>query len=360
MFFLKKTVFILVVISYFLTGLSEVGAACVASSNQHVNMHLSNFNFNNTIPSDWSYPIFLINSYGYSGNKVDVTCTESYRFTISHKLSNSFGFWGDMPNSNGSGHNGIAKTRVDGIGVFFQIGRNGSSGVDNWYTIPFDFINGQLSPLYDRNGNKIVSTEVINVPTNVRFGLVKYGPIPDSFVLSGSDMPCLVNFVGQESDRAVISQHCFSGTIAFNSGTCDFESSTIKLDDVSTRELERNGLSEWMNSNISLINCSGFYGLNGINNYAEIKVTPFNEGDYSNGIFNIDNHSDSAKGVALQIKDSTNNKFLDFNEEITLKTKLNNSTSENIDIPLRVRYIKTSSVSPGKVRASMTVMINYK
>ncbi|HHX8542450.1 TPA: hypothetical protein ACVO3M_004689, partial [Vibrio diabolicus] len=244
MFFLRKTGFILVVLFCFLTVLSEAGAACVASSNQYVNIHLSNFNFKNTIPSDWSSPIYLMHSYeGYSGNRVDVTCTESNRFTISHKLSNSFGFWGDI--SNGNGHNGVAKTRVNGIGVFFQIKRRNSSGVDNWFTVPSNFINGQLSRLYDGNGNDIVRTQVINVSTNVRFGLVKYGPIPDSFVLSGSDMPCLVNSVGQGSDRAVISQHCFSGTIEFNSGTCDFESSTIKLDDISTRELEKNGLSEW-------------------------------------------------------------------------------------------------------------------
>ncbi|EOX4902163.1 fimbrial protein [Vibrio alginolyticus] len=359
MFFLRKSGFILVLLFGFLIALNEAGAACVAGSNQHVNIHLSNFNFKNTIPSDWSSPIKLINSYeGYSGNRVDVTCTEPNRFTISHKLSNSFGFWGDI--YNGNGHDGIAKTRVNGIGVFFQINRMNSSGVYNWLSIPSNFINGQLSPLYDSNGNEIVRTQVVNVSTNVRFGLVKYGPIPDSFVLSGSDMPCLVNSVGHKSDRVVISQHCFTGTIAFNSGTCDFDSSTIKLDDVSTRELVQNGFSEWMNSNISLINCSGFYGLNGLNNYAEIKITPLNDGDYSNGILNVDNNSDSAKGVALQIKDSNNNKFLDFNKEITLKAKLNNNISENIDIPLRVRYIKTSSVSPGNVRASMMVMINYK
>ncbi|ELH4233538.1 type 1 fimbrial protein [Vibrio fluvialis] len=321
---------------------------------------MADFNEKITMSSDWGLPV-LLQPNMYESNPGEsylstVNCTTSGEFSTSYKLSNSFGVWGDF---NG---NAIAKTNIQGIGIQFKVRRNDASGFYNWYTLPSEFITGKDAILYDSIGNRVVGDSADNIGVSIQYTLVKYGPTPNSFLLRASDMPCLDRYVGQSGNMVKVWSQCFTGEVrSFNTGTCDIANKTIQMQPISREELQSLGASEWMDSRVQLINCSGFNGANGINNYAEIKMTPsIGGGDYSKGIFSIESNSESATGVALQMRDSSTGYLVNLNNNITSLFRLNNNASSVIDIPFEVRYKKIGDVSAGSVNSSMIITINYK
>ncbi|MBE6431952.1 MAG: fimbrial protein, partial [Escherichia coli] len=77
----------------------------------------------------------------------------------------------------------------------------------------------------------------------------------------------------------------------------------------------------------------------------------------SNNILNIESGSGMAEGVGLQILDSNNN-VIAFDTEYTVieKTTLN----QNVNIPLKARYIKTGNVKSGLVNSVATFEVYYR
>lgn len=357
----KQHAIIFSLILYFLPGtISQAYSACSVGTFYNLYIPISSLETNNTISFDWELPKLLrANNYfppSASQHSDSVSCSNSANFVTSYRLTKSFGISNDY---NGTA---IAKTNVEGIGVLFYVFRNNSSGSASWFGLPGNFILGQNSPLYSTDGSVISGTTTGKVGNGIRYNLVKYGPTPSNFTLSSSDMPCLTRAVGHNGDMADVWEYCFSGTSfsTFNTGTCDIENKTVQLGQISKTELDDNGSSDWINSDILLTNCSPFYGSNGLDNLSEIKISPNNNGDYANGIFNIDSVSGSANGVALQLKSGITGNLINLNNAISDIFKLNNNTSTSITIPLQVRYKKTGTVSAGSVSASMIITINYR
>ena len=348
--------FFIIAIYFVSAVLNYANSACYIDSYKQITVPLSSFQTNNTISSDLAYPNIILSS-NHSENRTDLNCTDSPGIIKANiSLSNSFGLYGDIDNK------GIAKTNIDGIGVSFEWYKNGSSGDPEWNNIKTIVLNGSnYFFFYNASGVKQDNnTGLNNISSNFKFNLVKYGASPDNFVLNGSDMPCLNIALGLRSSSVDSLSMCFSGSISFNSGTCDIENTIIQLGSISKYELDLNGYSEWIDSNINLVNCSEFYSLFGTSNIAEIKIIPSNSGDYENGMFNINEGVDSASGIALQVRDSSNNNILNFNDSLTMNKVLSQSTLTNIIIPLQTRYVKNDVISPGNVDASMTVIIEYK
>lgn len=354
MFVFVKFRFLLIIMACFLTSIFNYAyASCNVDTYRNIIVSLSDFNTNNTISSDWAYPKELIRTQNYNGGNVNISCPSSDRFTAIASLSNSFGMQSDFYS------NGILKTNIDGIGVFFKWYRNNSSGVGTWLSIPIDWY-GKKAGIFDAGGGPVTSSELTNFSTRFGFGLVKYGPTASNFVLKGSGMPCLVTSVEQGTNKVEFAKLCFSGSISFNSGTCDIVNTTVQLGKVTKNELDKNGKTNWIDSDIKMNNCSAFYGAFGTNNVAEVKLIPSNGGRYEDGVINIEDNTDSANGVALQFRNPVTSYFLNFNKSVTIEKVLNQSIAQNVTIPMQVRYLKEGDVSPGNVNASMTVIVDYK
>ncbi|MGI3022843.1 fimbrial protein [Vibrio alginolyticus] len=312
---------------------------------------------NNTISSDWGYPKKLVQSSTYSGDRVDVSCSSVAQFHTVASLSNSFGMQGDIVLD--GFNNGIAKTNIDGIGVFFRWRKYNSNGDMKWFHISSDQYGNGYN-IYDSSGNLAKSKKLVNYSSEFVFGLVKYGPTADNFVLKGSDMPCLVSSVRHNGNTFDTAKLCFSGSISFNSGTCDIVNTTVQLGKVTKHELDKNGMTNWIDSNIKMSNCSNFYGAFATNNVAEVKLIPSNGGRYKDGVIFIKDNPNSASGVALQFRNPVCDTLLNFDNNVSIEKVLNYNTAKNITIPLQVRYIKEDDVLPGNVNASMTVVVDYK
>ncbi|EPS4453551.1 fimbrial protein [Vibrio parahaemolyticus] len=350
-----------VIILHFLPGsISHAYSACSVGTFYNFYIPISSLDINNTISFDWELPKLLrANEYipaSSSQNPDSVSCSDSADFATNYRLTKSFGVLNDY---NGTA---IVKTNVEGIGVLFYVYRNNSSGSASWFGLPGGYILGQNSPLYNTNGTVVSGTITGRIGSGIKYNLIKYGPTPSNFTLSSSDMPCITRAVGHNGDMADVWEYCFSGTSisTFNTGTCDIANKTVQLGQISKIELDTNGSSGWINSDILLTNCSPFYGSNGLDNFAEIKLSPNNNGDYVNGIFNINSVAGSANGVALQLKSGITGNIINLDNTISDIFKLNSNTSTNITIPLQVRYKKTGTVSAGSVSASMIVTINYR
>ncbi|MGL1336750.1 type 1 fimbrial protein [Vibrio parahaemolyticus] len=357
----KYNSMIFILILYFSPwAISLAYSACSVSTFYNHFISMSSLETNNTISFDWAPPQLLrANDFiAAPGSQYtsSVTCSNSGDFVTNYRLSKSFGVLNDY---NGTA---IVKTNVSGIGIIFYVYRNNSSGVGTWFGLPGNFILGQNSPLYNTSGTVENGTQAVNISNLIKYNLIKYGPTPNNFTLSASDMPCITRAVGHNGDMADIWEYCFGGTSisTFNTGTCDIANKTVQLGQISKIELDTNGSSDWINSDILLTNCSPFYGSNGLDNFAEIKLSPNNNGDYVNGIFNINSFAGSANGVALQLKSGITGNIINLDNTISDIFRLNSNTSTNITIPLQVRYKKTSTVSAGSVSASMIVTINYR
>ncbi|HHF2882862.1 TPA: fimbrial protein [Vibrio alginolyticus] len=354
MFIFVRYRFLLIITGYFLISIFNYAyASCTVDTYRNIIVTLSDFSMNNTISSDWVYPKELIQSQSYNGGNVNVSCSSSNAFNAVATLSNSFGMQSDFDSE------GIVKTNIDGIGVYFKWYRNKSTGVKTWLSIPIDWY-GRNAAIFDSNGNPVTAKILKNFSTSFKFGLVKYGPTVDNFVLKGSDIPCLIASVKQGTNKVEVAKLCFSGSLSFNSGTCDIVNKTVQLGKVTKHELDKNGMTNWIDSDIKMNNCSAFYGAFGVNNVAEVKLIPSSDGRYGDGVVNIEDNTNSASGVALQFRDPMTTNFLDFNKSVTIEKILNQSTAQSVTIPMQVRYLKEGDVSPGNVNTSMTVVVNYK
>ncbi|WP_438451919.1 fimbrial protein [Vibrio alginolyticus] len=344
---------LIMMVCFLISIFNYANASCTVDTYRNIIVPLSDFNSNNTISSDWVYPKKIVESRAYNGGGANISCPDKKQFVAVASLSNSFGMQNDFDSE------GIVKTNIDGIGVYFKWQRNNTEGVAKWLKIPINWY-GKGADIFNENGDQVIAKELNKLSTSFRFGLVKYGPTADNFVLKGSDMPCLVASVKQGSNTVEVAKLCFSGSISFNSGTCDIVNTTVQLGKVTKHELDKNVVTNWIDSNIKMSNCSAFYGAFGTNNVAEVKLIPSNGGRYKDGVIFIKDNPNSASGVALQFRNPVSDTILNFDNNVSIKKVLNYNTAKNITIPLQVRYIKEDDVLPGNVNASMTVVVDYK
>lgn len=158
-------------------------------------------------------------------------------------------------------------------------------------------------------------------------------------------------------DNLVIGQLRFiSVPVNIIPGTCDLinKNITVPLDDIGTDDFDVNNVSPVVSDDrfsIHIENCS-----------QDVKVdyrftSAGSTGITSNNILNIESGSGMAEGVGLQILDSNNN-VIAFDTEYTVieKTTLN----QNVNIPLKARYIKTGNVKSGLVNSVATFEVYYR
>ncbi len=220
--------------------------------------------------------------------------------------------------------------------------------------------------------------------------VVKYGDIPpgartvhiDSTVITSIDWIVRIFSSGNNSRlplgsvptvRFVLSPATFD----IVTGTCDTPDFTVDLGkrrkgDTSNREGGKFA-TPWTDASIRLTNCPVFYGTGQLDlkettrdNVMTVTLTPGNATTSNQGIMPVDNVSQAATGVGIQLAYGTaaSPQPVNFSAgKAEQKFTMSSSQGQNYTIPLVARYIQTAGsvndIMPGKANGKITYLINY-
>lgn len=267
----------------------------------------------------------------------------------------------------------VYKTNVPGIGLVL---RHGGNAFPYWWNTA-SYGNNVL----DYTGTK---TQIFDI------NIVKYGEIPpgartviiDSTVISsinsisrvsGSSDPSLL----PNGDVVMASFVLLPTTFDILTATCDTPDFTVdlgtrRLGDTSNREVG-NFATPWTDASIRLTNCPVFYGtgqreLKGTtrDNVLTVTLMPGNATTSTQGIMPVDNISQAAVGVGIQLANGTSASPYPINFSMgkaEQKYTMTSTQGPTYTIPLVARYYQTagalSDIMPGKANGKITYLINY-
>lgn len=209
--------------------------------------------------------------------------------------------------------------------------------------------------------------------------LIKIGNITAG-AISGENLPCMSETLGNSGTRVSILKACFSGTINIVSKTCTTPDVTVEMNKHDISVFRAAGsTTEWVDASIKLTDCPVFYGTvndGDRNSWSEngtisigaaaantlgVTLTPNTSVlQSSNGVFALSKSTDTASGIGIQLAygTSASQTPVTFLQEKRYTMALGSSGSVNI--PLVARYIQTESrAQPGKANSAVTFLINY-
>ncbi len=306
---------------------------------------------------------------------LDFKCQTATNYSRQHGYV--YGAGGQTVNISGGGLAGtysVYKTDVPGIGL---VARSGMTGLPVWWS-------GQSY------SNTVLDYTNVST-TGFDIDVVKYGDIPpgartvhiDSTVITSIDWIVRIISSGNNSRlplgnvptvRFVLSP----ATFGIVTGTCDTPDFTVDLGkrrkgDTSNREGGKFA-TPWTDASIRLTNCPVFYGTGerGSNkdtvrdNVMTVTLTPGNATTSNQGIMPVDNVSQAATGVGIQLAYGTaaSPQPVNFSAgKAEQKYTMSSSQGQNYTIPLVARYIQTAGsindIMPGKANGKITYLINY-
>ena len=325
---------LLTIIFLALVAIPEVFAGCSISGNggnpAKIEFSVPALDVNND-----AEPGTIITTLEATSNSISVSCSANgdiwQGFTV---LTNS-----DLRTDNPL--HDVFQTNVPGIGFRAAWANNVNAQLTSGYLI---------TPWH--KGSSIVNRGyVYPIKIHAAIQFVVTGPVGNGVI----DTSKLV--ADWKYDNLVIGQLRFiSVPVNIIPGTCDLinKNITVPLDDIGTDDFDVNNVSPVVSDDrfsIHIENCS-----------QDVKVdyrftSAGSTGITSNNILNIESGSGMAEGVGLQILDSNNN-VIAFDTEYTVieKTTLN----QNVNIPLKARYIKTGNVKSGLVNSVATFEVYYR
>lgn len=263
---------------------------------------------------------------------------------------------------NGSPYGGkVYETGVPGIGVVYWRSGNG---------FPYSSGGGCTGAAICNWGNGGLTWDI---------SLIKIGNITAG-AITGGNLPCMNETLGNSGSRVSILKACFSGVINIVSRTCTTPDVTVNMNKHDISVFRAAGsTTEWVDASIKLTDCPVFYGTvndgdknswseNGTINMGTasanslgVTLTPNTSVlQSSNGVFALSKSADSASGIGIQLAygNSASLTPVTFLQEKRYTMMLGSSGSVNI--PLVARYIQTESrVQPGKANSAVTFLISY-
>ncbi|ENN6351802.1 type 1 fimbrial protein [Providencia rettgeri] len=221
-----------------------------------------------------------------------------------------------------------------------------------------------------------------------RFDLIKTGVITAG-AINGASFPTIIkrmemnNITGQINGFPMrVGEVTFYGSMNITVPTCTVKNVFVDFQKISIHEISKNNNSKWFDSSITLTNCPVFYGYSGNsinkwsynsagtissssstnNNMISYKITPVSSiYDNQNGIINIDNITNKAKGIGVQISkgNASNNSILNFTNSYSISAPKNGQST--IRIPLVSRVVKLNdNLASGLINAQVVFTINYQ
>lgn len=203
------------------------------------------------------------------------------------------------------------------------------------------------------------------------FSLVKTASAVSGGIIYGNKLPTARYSLGQEGNLVKIYQISISGSINITVPTCDISLASknmiVQMGTHYRRDFTGIGSgTAWNDASIRLINCTQFFGnssdgssgatFNGTSsiyslspNRAEIRLSPLNGiEDGINGIMKINDHSQKATGIGIQLSTTTSTSGkIDLNNAVLYP--LPQDGSADVTLPLYARYIQTESLVKGGV-----------
>ncbi|MGY6030393.1 fimbrial protein [Phytobacter sp. AG2a] len=279
---------------------------------------------------------------------------------------------GGLYSQNGANYS-VYKTNVPGIGLVARVGA---------WAWPYWWNSSDYTGVWGYSESSI---------SNFDIDIVKYGDIPagartveiDPSVISGFDQVMRysnsADTTGFPNGDVILARFVLSpATFDIVTGTCDTPDFTVDLGkrrkgDTSNREGGKFA-TPWTDASIRLTNCPVFYGTGerGSNkdtvrdNVMTVTLTPGNATTSNQGIMPVDNVSQAATGVGIQLAYGTaaSPQLVSFSGgKAEQKFTMSSSQGQNYTIPLVARYIQTAGsindIMPGKANGKITYLINY-
>lgn len=215
--------------------------------------------------------------------------------------------------------------------------------------------------------------------------LLKIGNITPG-TINGTNLPTVqVYFQTPFTTQLSVTTVRFTGTLNITSSTCTTPDVNVSMGsyDINNTFTAVGSTTAWTDASIRLTNCPRFYGT--INDGQNTYTTPGGSSagvgtptanrlglvlntntyviDNTKGIMGVVGGTSSASGIGIQLAsgnvgDAATN-FIVFSGT-AINYSMSNSTATGYVLPMRARYIQTSSsVTPGKANGSVTFIINY-
>ncbi|MCF6692624.1 type 1 fimbrial protein [Klebsiella michiganensis] len=365
---------ITIVSSLLCYSIPSVSATCTFSSNStvkaqfHENMPLAiaNLTAGPDVPNG---TILYRQTHRQDGKTIQVGCSGSGTTFLDFKV--------ESPGSNGvssvagiglsNGNSGkVYNTNIPGIGIAFWF---------NFNNFDYRFYQNGLTAASYQYDISLIKT-----------GLISPGAI------NTSTLPTISVSAGQEGATSLkVMTASLSGSINIVSRTCTTPDVPVDLGVYKISDFPSIGsTSIWKDASIKLTNCPAFYGfynLNGGDRYVSYSTNndgTFNRNatnvkntlgytlkptgeiiDNSKGIISLSNTEGltTAQGLGIQISTGTAADPLNpmsFNTLLSSGVTLASIEGASYTIPLKARYYRTSSLTPGRADGSIIFTINYQ
>lgn len=294
---------------------------------------------------------------------LQIDCTETGQFMTSYKYLTT-----PLPLS--SYGRGVYETGLPGIGIKFVRG-NGLA----------DFPTTVLST------NCVASEHCFyedGWSADSRILFIKTANTVTPGTISVNNLPSVVYSFGQSGSMRNIYKISLIGNLKITTPTCDIspasQAMSVDMGQHYTDTFTGKGsVTQWKDASIQLTNCGQFYGntpngylaktYNGTastaavmqQNVLSISLNPLNGVvDAAKGIMKIDNASDRATGIGIQLSRSKNTSDL-VNLADKSSQKIAQDGPTSITVPLFARYIQTeNNVLAGKANSKLEYTITYQ
>jgi type 1 fimbria pilin len=247
-------------------------------------------------------------------------------------------------------------------------------------------VGGNQAVIYDTNYDGL-SAEYLGGVTAGNFSgnmrvYYRFGSFPPGTIM-GENLPKVVAYL-TESETGIIDStslrigtYSLSGSINVTKPTCKFENKVVNLGHHSPEFFSAIGTAtEWVDSTVRYecgdqiyagnvsINSSYLSGESyTVSNYRGVFINANTEFiDARKGIFKLDDSSDSATGIGIQISRArSEDSFASTAMGLVTSSTSSGDGQTYFDFPLFARYIQTdNTVTPGRANGKIVLTTNYE